>query len=100
MQDNKILELWGPTGTWPTSDPLFFTFRKMKKMAGWLAVKRECRVACAGLFNLDYGKDDFGRMPILLQPVLQIHKILGWIWIRGFMPPTIGSGSGSCYFRR
>ncbi len=37
------------------------------------------------------------------EPVLRIHDILGWIriliWIRGSMPLTNGSGSGSCYFR-
>ncbi len=36
-----------------------------------------------------------------LQPVLRIHDILVWIririWIRGSMPLTNGSGSGSCY---
>ncbi len=36
-------------------------------------------------------------------PVLRIHDNLEWIririWIRGSMPPTNGSGSGSCYFR-
>jgi hypothetical protein len=33
--------------------------------------------------------------------VLRIHDILGWIriWIRGSMPLTNRSGSGSCYFR-
>ncbi len=35
--------------------------------------------------------------------VLRIHDILGWIririWIRGSMPLTNGTGSGSCYFR-
>ncbi len=35
-------------------------------------------------------------------PVLRIHGILVWIririWIRGSMPLTNGSGSGSCYF--
>ncbi len=35
----------------------------------------------------------------LLEPVLRIHDILGWIQIRirGSMPLTYGSGS--CYFR-
>jgi hypothetical protein len=34
--------------------------------------------------------------------VLRIHDILVWIWIRGSMPLTNGSGfgSGSCYFRQ
>ncbi len=34
------------------------------------------------------------------QPVLRIHDILVWIriWIRGSMPLTNGSGSGSFYF--
>ncbi len=38
---------------------------------------------------------------VLIQPVLRIHDILGWIRIRGSMPLTSGSGSGSgsCYFR-
>jgi hypothetical protein len=35
----------------------------------------------------------------LLPTVLRIHDILGWIRIRGSMPLTNGSGSGSCYFR-
>ncbi len=39
----------------------------------------------------------------LLQSVLRIHDILGWIRIRGSKPLTNGSwsgfGSGSCYFR-
>jgi hypothetical protein len=30
--------------------------------------------------------------------VLRIHDILVWIRIRGSMPPTNGSGSGSFYF--
>ncbi len=34
-----------------------------------------------------------------LQVVLRIHDILGWIQIRGSMPLTNGSGSGTCYFR-
>jgi hypothetical protein len=38
--------------------------------------------------------------PYSLNPaVLRIRAILEWIWIRGSMPLTNGSGSGSCYFR-
>jgi len=35
----------------------------------------------------------------LKNAVLRIHDILGWIRIRGSMPLTNGSGSGSFYFR-
>jgi hypothetical protein len=31
------------------------------------------------------------------EAVFRIHDILGWIRIRGSMPLTNGSGSGSCY---
>jgi hypothetical protein len=31
------------------------------------------------------------------KPMLRIHEILGWIWIRGSLPLT--NRSGSCYFR-
>ncbi len=41
--------------------------------------------------------------PVCRLAVLRIHDILGWIririWIRGSMPLTNGSGSGTCYFR-
>jgi hypothetical protein len=37
-----------------------------------------------------------GTVPFLLS-VLRIHDILVWIWIRGSMP--LSNGSGSCYFR-
>ncbi len=41
------------------------------------------------------------RVYVGLITVLRIHDILGWIRIRirGSMPLTNGSGSGSCYFR-
>jgi hypothetical protein len=35
----------------------------------------------------------------VLNPVLRIRDILGWIRIRGSMPLTNGSGCGSCHFR-
>jgi hypothetical protein len=67
MQDNQILELWGPTGTWLGRLAIPSVPAENKENAGWLAVKRKCRVACAGFFNINHGKDDFGRMPTLLQ---------------------------------
>ncbi len=36
----------------------------------------------------------------VFRAVLRIHDILGWIRIRGSMPLTTGSGSGSCYFHQ
>jgi hypothetical protein len=40
------------------------------------------------------------RTKVSYQPVLRIHDILAWIRIRGSMPVTNGSGSGSCFFFR
>jgi hypothetical protein len=47
-------------------------------------------------FFRDVSAAKYGSMS---KPVLRIHNILVWIWVRGSMPPTNGSGFGSCYFR-
>jgi len=47
----------------------------------------------------DYTMGMYIQIFVYCKPVLGIHDILGWIRIRGSMPLTNGSGSGSCYFR-
>ncbi len=45
-----------------------------------------------------WGGGDSLSVPPPFKPVLRIHDILVWIRIRGSMPLTNGSRSGSCYF--
>ncbi len=71
-------------------------------------IKSSCEIEIAGA-SLNRGRPanlrgfDAVSLAVFFVPVpmLRIHDILVWTWIRGSMPLTNGSqfGSGSCYFR-
>jgi hypothetical protein len=71
-------------------------------MIFFLTNKLEAKLTHVVVLHLD-GVDRLGDIGYLvLEALLRIHDILVWIriWIRGSMPLTNGSGSGSCYFRQ
>ncbi len=69
--------------------------------------RRRWGAACSTLFSSDTGDRTYGITSRswannIGREVLRIHEIFVFIWIRvrGSLPLTNGSGSGSCYFRQ
>ncbi len=92
----QVHRLWGAHA----SQVIFFYYPFISSYDQWATVKTSFQILAKILLFLMHRKIKL-RSVSIQKAVFRIHEILGWIRIRirGSMPLTSGSGSGSGYFR-